>query len=124
MSGFGKRRPALDDVGEEPDPRFTFANERTFLAWHRTALALIGSGVAVTQLLPPFDLPGGRIVLGLPLIVLGGLIAFTSYGRWEANQRALRCGEPLPHHWLPKVLGLTVGVGAVVALIASLAGLR
>ncbi len=27
------------DEGTEPDPRFTFANERTFLAWSRTALA-------------------------------------------------------------------------------------
>ena len=122
MSGFGNRRPALDEVGEEPDPRFTFANERTFLAWHRTALALIGAGIAVTQVLPPFDLPGGRFVLGLPLIVLGGLIAFTSYGRWEANQRALRCGDPLPGHWLHKALGVTIGVGAVVAVVVTVVG--
>lgn len=32
-------------VGEEPDPRFTLANERTFLAWTRTALALLASAV-------------------------------------------------------------------------------
>ena len=36
---------ALQDVGEDPDPRFTFANERTLLAWNRTALALIAAGV-------------------------------------------------------------------------------
>lgn len=124
MSSLGKRRPPLDEVGEEPDPRFTFANERTFLAWHRTALALIGAGVAVTQVLPPFDLPGGRLVLGIPLIVLGGLIAFTSYGRWEANQRALRQGDPLPVHWLPKALGVTIGIGAIVAIVATVAGPR
>jgi putative membrane protein len=108
--------------GREPDPRFTFANERTFLAWQRTALALIGAGVAVTQVLPAFDLPGGRQVLGLPLIVLGGVVAFTSYGRWAANQRALRRGLPLPGHWLHQVLGVVIGAGAVAAAVLAIIG--
>ena len=34
-------------VGTEPDPRFTFANERTFLAWIRTALGFLAAGVAI-----------------------------------------------------------------------------
>ena len=50
-------RRSLRDVGEDPDPRFTFANERTFLAWNRTALALIGGGLAAGQLLE-FDASG------------------------------------------------------------------
>jgi putative membrane protein len=107
---------------EEPDPRFTFANERTFLAWQRTALALFGGGIAVTQILPPFDLPGGRRILGLPMIVLGGLIAFTSYGRWAANQLALRRGEPLPTHWLNQVLGIVIGAGALIAAALAIIG--
>ena len=111
-----------DDGEQEPDPRFSFANERTFLAWHRTALALIGAGLAVTQILPPFHLPGGRRILGLPLIILGGVIAFTTYGRWEANERAMRRGEPLPRHWLNQVLGYVVGFGAVLAAVLALIG--
>ncbi len=114
----------VPDEGEEPDPRFTFANERTFLAWHRTALAFIGGGLAVTQLLPPFDVTGGRRILGLPLIVLGGLIAFTSYGRWEANQRALRLGQSLPTHWINRTLGFVVGAAAVVAVVLAVIGPR
>ena len=50
------------------DARFSYANERTFLAWNRTALALVTAGLAVTQLLPPFDVPGGRRMIGIPLI--------------------------------------------------------
>ena len=47
--------------GREPDPRFTFANERTFLAWSRTALALVVAGLGIVQLLPPFPgVPAGR----------------------------------------------------------------
>jgi putative membrane protein len=111
-----------DDDGVEPDPRFTFANERTFLAWQRTALALIGGGIAVTSILPPFDLPGGRRLLGVPMIVLGGVIAFTSYGRWAANQRALRLGQPLPGHWLNQVLGIVIGIGALLAAVLAIIG--
>lgn len=46
------------EPGTEPDYRFTLANERTFLAWIRTALALIAGGVAVAQLLPRFRCRG------------------------------------------------------------------
>ena len=52
----------------EPDVQLSFANERTFLAWERTALGLITAGLAITQLLPSFDFPGGRRLIGLPLI--------------------------------------------------------
>jgi len=64
----------------EPDARFTYANERTFLAWNRTALALIATGVAATQLLPEFHVNGGRRILGLPMIGLGALVAGSRAG--------------------------------------------
>src|SRR5450755_2921424 len=90
----------------EPDVRFTYANERTFLAWNRTALALIATGVAASQLLPEFHVTGGRRILGLPLIALGALVAVTSYRHWTANQRAMRLGEPLPRSPMPLVLSI------------------
>ena len=78
-------------AGHEPDARYTFANERTFLAWIRTALALVAAGLAVIQLLPPFHgIRWGRHAIGIPLIVLGALIAVLSYRDWMANQRAMR----------------------------------
>jgi inner membrane protein YidH len=67
--------PDPETVGQDVDPRFSLANERTFLAWIRTALALISIGLAVTQLLPLFDLPGGRRIIGIPLMVLGIVVA-------------------------------------------------
>ncbi len=36
-------------AGKKPDYRFTLANERTFLAWIRTALALMAGAVGVDQ---------------------------------------------------------------------------
>ena len=72
------------DDGVEPDARFTFANERTFLAWSRTALALVVAGLGVVQLLPPFPgVPWGRHVLGVPLIAFGGVVAVAAYAEWE-----------------------------------------
>src|SRR5947207_12855343 len=93
------------DEGTEPDPRFTFANERTFLAWSRTALALVVAGLGIVQLLPPFPgVPFGRHLLGVPLIVLGAVLAVVAYGEWVRSQRALRLGPPRPRAALPKLL--------------------
>ena len=99
-----------------PDARFSFANERTFLAWNRTALALVTAGLAVTQLLPPFDVPGGRRMIGIPLIVLGVVIALSSLWQWRANERAMTEGRPLPASKLPLLVAVVIGVTALVAL--------
>jgi putative membrane protein len=104
----------------EPDVRFTYANERTFLAWNRTALALIATGVAATQLLPEFHVTGGRRILGLPMVALGAVVAFTSFRHWKANQRAMRCAQPLPRSRMPLVLSVGIGVVAVIAVILAL----
>jgi putative membrane protein len=105
----------------EPDARFTFANERTFLAWTRTALAFIVAGLAIVQLLPPFPgVPWGRHVLGVPLIVIGAVIAIVSYGQWTRSQRALRRGEPIPRSPLPRIIAFTIAAMAVVSAVVLL----
>jgi putative membrane protein len=120
-AGGGGQQGTDNADGTEPDARFTFANERTFLAWSRTALALVVAGLAIVQLLPPFPgVPFGRHVLGVPLIVLGAVIAVASYFEWVRNQRALRHGEPLPRSILPGVLAGTVSCIAVIAGIVLL----
>lgn len=105
---------------DEPDVRFTYANERTFLAWNRTALALIATGVAATQLLPSLRLAGGRRLLGLPLIVLGAAVAAQSFRSWQANERAMRQGEPLPRSVMPLVLAIgIVAVGLLAVVVVA-----
>ena len=113
-----------DELGAEaePDVRFSYANERTFLAWIRTSLGLITAGLAITQLLPPFDVPGGRRLIGLPLIALGVVIALVSYRNWQGNERAMRLGRPLPRSALPKVAAIVVSLVAVVGLVLAIHG--
>jgi putative membrane protein len=110
-----------DAGGTEPDPRFTFANERTFLAWSRTALALMVAGLGIVQLLPPFPrVPVGRHLLGVPLIVLGAVLAVSAYAEWVRAQRALRRGEPLPRSITPWILAASIALIAVSAAIIVL----
>ena len=105
--------------GTEPDARFTFANERTFLAWNRTALALVVAGLAIAQLLPPFPgVPFGRHVLAVPLICLGAFVSVAAYLEWRRDQRALRLGQPLPPSRLPRILAVSItGIAVVAAMV-------
>lgn len=119
MSDPAKRKPAwVYGEGDEPDPRFTLANERTFLAWIRTSLTMLAGGVALDTI----DLGGpGPLQSGLAvaLVVLGMLSAGTSWLRWARVERSMRRREPLPSPaitvWL--ALGLVVvSAGLLVAL--------
>jgi putative membrane protein len=115
-----RRRPRLRTVGSDPDYRFTLANERTFLAWIRTALALDAGGLAVIQLLPPFTVPWAREALGASLVALGTFVAATSFRRWERNERAMRTEEPLPPSRVPIILAVSAAVVSVTALLLLL----
>lgn len=120
-AGPGEDRAGLGGDRAEPDARFTFANERTFLAWSRTALALVVAGLGVVQLLPPFPgVPWGRHLIGVPLIVLGAIVAAAGYGEWVRNQRALRRGAPIPRSMLPLILTVTITVMALLSAIVLL----
>ena len=106
----------------EPDVRFSYANERTFLAWMRTALGLVTAGLAITELLPPFDFDGGRRLIGLPLIALGVAISLVSFRNWQGNERAMRAGRPLPKSFLPQVSAAVVAIVAIAGLAFALFG--
>ena len=109
----------------EPDYRFTLANERTFLAWQRTALGLLAAAVAVIQLVPELSIVGARHVLGIILAVLAILTAGMGVLRWHQVDRAMRQNLPLPRHPTPIYLGIgliligLITLGVVVVKAAS-----
>ena len=103
--------------GTEPDYRFTLANERTFLAWIRTALGLLAGGVAVRQLVDPFGFAGARTALALLAIGASVVLAAGGYLRWVAVQRAVRRGDPLPPAPLVPLSALALVVIAATAFV-------
>ena len=131
MNGNGDVAPAGDDAvqagvddrsalskrlfpaGEEPDPRFTLANERTFLAWMRTALAFIAGGFAL-EALPLDAMPEHlRSIAALVTIAIGILLAAGAAVRWLRVERAMREGEALP----PPAIVPALSAGAIIAAV-------
>lgn len=115
------RRPHwVYDEGQEPDPRFSLANERTFLAWIRTSLAILAGAVALHSL----GVPGSntaRDVLIVLLLVLGGSTTALAYRRWARVERAMRLREPLPAFGLGLVMSGSIVVMAVVLAVVLVA---
>lgn len=110
----------LRRVGTTPDYRFSLANERTFLAWIRTGLALIAGGLAVAQFLPPLPVAYLREAIAITLLLLGGAVAVRAVDHWARTERAMRLGNDLPASRFPAVLAIVVGLGALVLVIAVL----
>lgn len=110
--------------GEEPDYRATLANERTFLAWSRTALALLAGSMAVIQLITvaPF---AARVALSLYLIVLAIAVTALGYLQWRSRQHRMRLRKPLGPAPVQALLASAFLVlGAVIAIIVVFAPRR
>jgi putative membrane protein len=106
----------LSEIGNDPDPRFTLANERTFLAWTRTSLALLATGLAIAEFADSLSRPT-RLAIAIPLMLLGSVVSAMSFRRWQSVERALRTKQPLPYPALPRLLG---GAIAIIALAACI----
>lgn len=108
-------------VGTPPDYRFSLANERTFLAWVRTGLALVAGGLAAAQFLPPLRIAHLREVIAVALLLLGAAVAIRAVDHWARCERAMRLGRPLPASRFPALLALVVALGALVLVGAVVA---
>jgi putative membrane protein len=99
------------------DHRFLLANERTFLAYVRTAISLQVAGLAVLQFLTTGQ-TGLRVTLGLLLVAVGSYVALAGFGRFRANERSIRAGEEL--HAARATAPVTIAVVAIPLIAAFL----
>lgn len=108
--------------GTEPDPRFTLANERTFLAWIRTSLAFLAGGIAIEAFAGGLFSGPVREGLSVLLLVLGMLISAGAAARWLSVERSMRAGTPLPLPLLVPLLALGGAIAAGLIIFLILAG--
>jgi len=106
------REPKWRDSGTDPDYRFSLANERTFLAWIRTALAILAGGVLLEQFSTKIGPHWVVVILAVVLGVLSAVLAAIAYVRWRGNEIAMRHGKRLP---------LTIGVPLIAAVVLAAA---
>jgi putative membrane protein len=103
--------------GIEPDPRFTLANERTFLAWIRTSLAFLAGGIAVEAFTADLFPELIRTFLAVVLLLLGVLVSAGAGLRWISVERSLRRQTPLPLPMIAPLLGIGVAIASVALAV-------
>lgn len=109
------------DKNGNVDYRFLLANERTFLAWMRTALALVAGGVALDQFVVVAGARNLVTILGIFAIVLGAIVAILGTVQWRRGDRAMRSGTKMDSSVTVMVIGAILAVFALA--IALLLGL-
>jgi putative membrane protein len=111
----------LRTEGSTPDYRFSLANERTFLAWVRTALAMVAGGIAADQFLTELN-RGARTGIALVLLLGGALCAIRAVNHWVRCERAMRHSEDLPASSFPAVLAVGATLAALLVAGALVVG--
>jgi len=117
----GSRSPhGVYDVGTEPDPLYSLANERTYLSWLRLAVTLLAAAVAIDRLFLEHPWFGSEILaLGLVVVALGA--CGLGVRRWWAAELALRLRRPLPGFGAPLLGAVAAALvaGGVVVLVLT-----
>jgi len=107
------RSPHWQTEGQDPDYRFSLANERTFLAWLRTALALLAGAMLVHQFATRLQPQWLNLALSLALALASALLSIGAYVRWKSNEQAMRHARALPRSVLLPCMTATVLVLAL-----------
>lgn len=116
----GRLTTQLFPDGDEPDARFTLANERTYLAWIRTGLACLAGGIGLAAFTITGMDPRAQKVAALGLVAVAFVVSVGAVIRWVRVERAMRTKRPLPAPTLAPILSLVLAIGAIVVIIGIL----
>jgi putative membrane protein len=101
-------------------------NERTFLAWVRTDVALISLGFVVSRLSPTLSAAGAvnasRILsrtqpVGIVLIVFGALVTVLAALRYDQVNRQIEAGLVKPDRGLVWIVTLIIALLSAAAVV-------
>lgn len=120
-AGTARRPHRVYGVGQEPEARDSLANERTFLAWVRTSLALVAGAVAVSSPVLEFSV-AARLLLSLGLVGVAGVALGVGWHRWTRTEVALRTNGHLPGFTGGIVVIAAIGLLMAGALVSTLMG--
>jgi putative membrane protein len=102
----------------EPDVRFSLANERTLLAYQRTAIGLVAGAIAVAHF---FD-DDISVVLAVALLLTGVVAAFGGYVQFRRVDEAIRTGRPVGSGPAAHTLSLALLVCLLLAALVVIRG--
>jgi putative membrane protein len=115
--------PGEKDVGKPAD---YLANERTFLAWVRTAVAILALGFVVVKFglvtrelagTTPVKSSGVSAPIGVALVLLGGALVLVALARYESTNRAIAMGVYRPRGLLTYLLAAGVSLTALLLAV-------
>ncbi|GAA4455667.1 DUF202 domain-containing protein [Nibrella saemangeumensis] len=118
-------------------PADYLANERTFLAWVRTSIALMGFGFVIVKFalfirqisfvlgdqVRPLPGKGYSAEIGILMVALGALMATLAFVRYRAIDKQLKTNQYFPSQWLSVLVTLSIVIGAILLVIYLLPSL-
>lgn len=111
-----------DDLVPDPDYLFTLSAERTYLAYVRSALALIAGSLVTLGYLDATDRSLLAHFAGFSLLLLGLVTLVGGHLRFRQVVAAIRAGEPIGHNRLPTILTSLIVVAAILGILAVQVG--
>lgn len=90
------KEPKWRHEGGDPDYRFSLANERTFLAWMRTSLAILAAGVLLDQFSVKLGSQVFVVLVSAGLCLVAAILSVLSYIKWRDYEVAMRHKRVLP----------------------------
>ena len=118
-------------------PADHLANERTFLAWIRTSIALMGFGFVIVKFAlfirqisvalgnkVPVPEKGYSAIIGVTMVALGAIMATLAYLRYLDIEKQLNNNSFFPSNWLSALVTISIVIGSILLVLYLLPNIK